>query len=89
MVGDNDLREFSHPQAPRPFRPLLIRFILTLTTWSSGLGTGLQSPARGFDSRRGLLNSKATVPLGAAFTGGRIFNLRNKPLLLNRDHASL
>jgi hypothetical protein len=35
------------------------------------------------------LNSKATVPLGAAFTGGRIFNLRNKPLLLNRDHASL
>lgn len=28
--------------------------LCSLTMWPSGLGTGLQSPARGFDSRLGL-----------------------------------
>ena len=58
MAFNYDPAEISHPRYSRPARLLLIPLILMVTTWSSGLGTGLQSPVRGFDSRRGLLNSK-------------------------------
>jgi hypothetical protein len=63
----NEFGTSSHLASCRPTRLLLIYISIEvgeivrgaqtfMTTWSSGLGTGLQSPARGFDSRRGLSN---------------------------------